>query len=165
VHSGAAPNQPTTAQFTNRVIRARIEQSGRAPKAARINHLDVRVGYHDRLDIQAMLRKATSQRLLAPDIDLSEPAYFLTREVVVSSPAPTVPRWRKQLYLFLSRNAAVGCAAESAGDRGGEFAQQVGQASGVGRGQPGQRFALHRQPGRDGLVDQLPARQGELCAQ
>ncbi len=74
--------------------------------APRVTHLDVRVGYRDRLDIQAMLRKATSRRLLAPDIDLSEPAYFLTREVAVNSPAPTMPRWRKQVYLFLSRNAA-----------------------------------------------------------
>lgn len=74
--------------------------------APRITHLDVRVGYRDHLDIPAMLRKASTRRLLAPDIDLSEPAYFLTRENVISSPAQTMSRWRKRLYLFLSRNAA-----------------------------------------------------------
>jgi KUP system potassium uptake protein len=40
------------------------------------------------------------------DLDISNPSYFLSRITIVPGDAPGMARWRKKLFLAISRNAA-----------------------------------------------------------
>ena len=70
-----------------------------------IAHLIGRYGFQDSTDVPALLRQA-ARRGLEGDVDLSNPSYFLSRISIVKTDAPTMPRWRKRLFLAISRNAA-----------------------------------------------------------
>jgi KUP system potassium uptake protein len=62
-------------------------------------------GFQDRTDVPALLRLA-AEAGLERDVDLSNPSYFLSRISIVASEKPVMPRWRKRLFLTISRNAA-----------------------------------------------------------
>jgi KUP system potassium uptake protein len=64
-----------------------------------------RYGFQDRTDIPALLRQA-AEAGLERDVDLSNPSYFLSRISIMASDKPVMPKWRKRLFLAISRNAA-----------------------------------------------------------
>jgi KUP system potassium uptake protein len=70
-----------------------------------ITHVVGHFGFQDPTDVPALLRQAARQGLEG-NVDLSRPSYFLSRISIVKTEAPTMPRWRKKLFLAISRNAA-----------------------------------------------------------
>jgi KUP system potassium uptake protein len=70
-----------------------------------ITHVVGHFGFQDRTDVPALLRQAADHGLEG-EVDLSNPSFFLSRISIVRTDAPTMPRWRKKLFLAISRNAA-----------------------------------------------------------
>jgi KUP system potassium uptake protein len=64
-----------------------------------------RFGFQDRTDVPALLRLA-AERGLERDVDLGNPSYFISRISIVPGEEPVMSRWRKRLFLAISRNAA-----------------------------------------------------------
>jgi KUP system potassium uptake protein len=65
-----------------------------------------RFGFQDRTDVPALLALA-AKRGLEQDVDLSRPSYYLSRiSIVPSHEREGMSRWRKRLFLAISRNAA-----------------------------------------------------------
>ena len=52
------------------------------------------------------LRFVAVLRLIDPAIDRGDVSYFLSRVDVVPGPEPTMPRWRKRLFVATSHIAA-----------------------------------------------------------
>jgi KUP system potassium uptake protein len=70
-----------------------------------ITHVVGHFGFQDPTDVPALLRQA-ARHGLEGDVDLTNPSYFLSRISIVRTDARTMPRWRKKLFLAISRNAA-----------------------------------------------------------
>jgi KUP system potassium uptake protein len=70
-----------------------------------ITHVVGHFGFQDPTNVPALLRQA-AEHGLEGDVDLTNPSYFLSRISIVKTDAPTMPRWRKRLFLAISRNAA-----------------------------------------------------------
>ncbi len=70
-----------------------------------ITHVVGHFGFQDSTDVPALLRQAAA-RGLEGDVDLTNPSYFLSRISIVKNDSATMPRWRKKLFLAISRNAA-----------------------------------------------------------
>jgi KUP system potassium uptake protein len=70
-----------------------------------ITHVVGRFGFQDPTDVPALLRQATGHGLEGK-VDLRNPSYFLSRISIVQTDAPSMSRWRKRLFLAISRNAA-----------------------------------------------------------
>jgi KUP system potassium uptake protein len=70
-----------------------------------ITHITARFGFQDDADVPATLRLADAAGLERP-VDLADSAYFLSRITVVATDAPGMARWRKRLFVAISRNAA-----------------------------------------------------------
>ncbi len=70
-----------------------------------ITHVVGRFGFQDPTDVPALLRQATGHGLEGK-VDLRNPSYFLSRISIVRTDAPSMSRWRKRLFLTISRNAA-----------------------------------------------------------
>jgi KUP system potassium uptake protein len=70
-----------------------------------ITHVVGRFGFQDPTDVPALLRQAAAQGLEGR-VDLRNPSYFLSRISIVKTDAPSMSRWRKRLFLAISRNAA-----------------------------------------------------------
>jgi KUP system potassium uptake protein len=64
-----------------------------------------RYGFQDRTDVPQLLRQA-AEAGLERDVDLGNPSYFLSRISILASDKPVMPKWRKRLFLAISRNAA-----------------------------------------------------------
>jgi KUP system potassium uptake protein len=64
-----------------------------------------RFGFQDETDVPAVVRMA-AKRDLECEIDLDKLSYFLSRITIVLSDEPGMARWRKRLFLAISRNAA-----------------------------------------------------------
>jgi KUP system potassium uptake protein len=64
--------------------------------------VEARLGFSESVDVPALLRAAEPLGLGFPT---SGATYFLGRDEVVLAPAGGMMRWRKRLFLFLSRNA------------------------------------------------------------
>jgi KUP system potassium uptake protein len=64
-----------------------------------------RFGFQDRTDVPQLLRQA-AEAGLESDVDLSNPSYFLSRISILAGESPAMPKWRKKLFLTISRNAA-----------------------------------------------------------
>ena len=69
-----------------------------------ISHLTARFGFQDDIDLPATLRRAEDAGLEG-SVDLGEPSWFLSKMELVPTRAPGMARWRKHLFLALSRNA------------------------------------------------------------
>jgi KUP system potassium uptake protein len=69
-----------------------------------ISVLQARLGFQDKTDVPAILRRACETQGLELDVDGA--SYFLSRITVAPNGAPGMARWRKQLFRTLSRNAA-----------------------------------------------------------
>ena len=68
-----------------------------------VSLVHARFGFSDRPDVPAALRLARQQGL---DIDVEHASYFLSRITIVATGAPGMTRWRKRLFVTLSRTAA-----------------------------------------------------------
>jgi KUP system potassium uptake protein len=70
-----------------------------------ITHVVGRFGFQDPTNVPALLRQAAGHGLEGA-VDLRNPSYFLSRISIVRTDAPSMSRWRKRLFLAISRNAA-----------------------------------------------------------
>jgi KUP system potassium uptake protein len=70
-----------------------------------ILHLTIHYGFQDFHDVPAALLQATSHGLEV-DIDLPNATYFISQITLVRGSMPGMPRWRKKLFLALSRVSA-----------------------------------------------------------
>jgi KUP system potassium uptake protein len=69
-----------------------------------ITHLTLRFGFQEEQDVPRALALARDQDLV--DVDTDDAYYFLSRISLDRSDDPTMPRWRKRLFLLLAHNAA-----------------------------------------------------------
>jgi KUP system potassium uptake protein len=69
-----------------------------------IVHLTVRYGFQDDQDVPAALREAAAQGLPV-QIDVATATYFVSEITIVLGEAPGLSRWRKRLFLLLSRTS------------------------------------------------------------
>jgi KUP system potassium uptake protein len=71
-----------------------------------ISHVTARVGFADEMDVPRLLRLASKEGL-EREIDLENPSYFLSQITIVpTGEADGLARWRKKLFVAISRNAA-----------------------------------------------------------
>jgi KUP system potassium uptake protein len=92
----------------------------------KVIHVTVRVGYRDSFDVPAALALARKRGLLERNLDLENASYFVSRIYIVASAEPTMRRWRKKMFLALSRNAASPIELFALpGDRTVEIGSQV----------------------------------------
>ncbi|MGI8579930.1 MAG: KUP/HAK/KT family potassium transporter, partial [Solirubrobacteraceae bacterium] len=70
-----------------------------------ISHITARFGFQDEPDVPGVLRLAVG-RDAELDIDPGECSYFLSRMTIVPTDAPGMRKWRKRLFVTLSRNSA-----------------------------------------------------------
>jgi KUP system potassium uptake protein len=70
-----------------------------------ILHLTIRYGFQDDQDVPAALRLAASEDLEV-EIDVDRAIYFVSQITLVQGPDRSMPRWRKKLFLALSRTSA-----------------------------------------------------------
>jgi len=71
-----------------------------------ITHLTARFGFQDEPDVPAALRLAVAQDGLECAVDPDDCSYFLSRIAIVPTAAPGMRRWRKRLFVAISKNAA-----------------------------------------------------------
>jgi KUP system potassium uptake protein len=69
-----------------------------------ITHMTVRIGFMDKIDVPATLRRAAKD--VEGELDLARASYFLSRITIVPTAAPGMARWRKKLFVVIARNAA-----------------------------------------------------------
>jgi KUP system potassium uptake protein len=72
----------------------------------KIAHLTARFGYHDSLSIPEALAQARKQGLLERSLDLEHASYFVSRIAIIPTDTPSLPRWRKNLFVAMARNAS-----------------------------------------------------------
>jgi KUP system potassium uptake protein len=65
-----------------------------------------RFGFQDQIDVPRALREAAALGGEAADIDPDNASYFLSRIAIEPTNAPGMARWRKRLFVAMSRNAA-----------------------------------------------------------
>jgi KUP system potassium uptake protein len=70
-----------------------------------ISHVSARFGFQDDLDVPAALRLA-EEKGLESHIDCDNPSYFLSKITIVPSERKGMRRWRKRLFVAISRNSA-----------------------------------------------------------
>jgi KUP system potassium uptake protein len=68
-------------------------------------HLTIRYGFQDTHDVPAALRQAVAHGLEV-DVDVDNATYFVSHITLVRGDDPAMPRWRKTLFLALSRTSA-----------------------------------------------------------
>jgi KUP system potassium uptake protein len=69
-----------------------------------IVHLTVRYGFQDKQNVPAALRQAAAEGLEV-DIDVGSATYFVSQITVVRGDGPGMSRWRKKLFVALSRTS------------------------------------------------------------
>lgn len=72
----------------------------------KMTHLTVRVGYQDSLNVPHQLALARKHGFLERNLDLENASYFLSRITIAPGDDNSMPRWRKDLFLAMARNAA-----------------------------------------------------------
>jgi KUP system potassium uptake protein len=68
-------------------------------------HITARFGYQDPTDIPGALRQAIEEGVECP-VDVDHCTYFLSNITIVPTDKPGLARWRKRLFIAISRNAA-----------------------------------------------------------
>ena len=71
----------------------------------KVFHLTTRVGYQDKLNVPEALALARKQGLVERNLDLEHASYFVSRITITPSDASGMPRWRKNLFIAMARNA------------------------------------------------------------
>jgi KUP system potassium uptake protein len=70
-----------------------------------ITHITGRFGFQDPLDVPALMRQVAEQGVEGnPRLD--DPSYFVSKIQIVPTDRPGMAKWRKKLFLAISRNAA-----------------------------------------------------------
>ena len=69
-----------------------------------ILHMTFRYGFQDQHNVPDALRQATTQGL-ETEIDVENATYFLSQITIVRGNAPGMRRWRKKLFLAMSRTS------------------------------------------------------------
>jgi KUP system potassium uptake protein len=69
-----------------------------------IAHVTLHFGFQDDQDVPAALRLAAEQGLEV-DLDLDNATYFVSQMTIVRGTDPSMSRWRKKLFLLLSRTS------------------------------------------------------------
>jgi KUP system potassium uptake protein len=70
-----------------------------------ILHLTIRYGFQDDQDVPAALRHAVAQGLEV-ELDIDHATYFISKITIVRGDDPGMAKWRKALFLALSRTSA-----------------------------------------------------------
>jgi KUP system potassium uptake protein len=70
-----------------------------------ISHVTARFGFQDEQDVPATLRLA-EEAGLESHIDCDNPSYFLSKITIVPTDKPGLAKWRKRLFVAISRNSA-----------------------------------------------------------
>jgi KUP system potassium uptake protein len=70
-----------------------------------IAHLTAHYGFQDRFDVPSLLALA-GETGLESEVDVEDAVYFLSHVTIVPTGASRMRRWRKHLFIALSRNAA-----------------------------------------------------------
>jgi KUP system potassium uptake protein len=70
-----------------------------------ILHLTIHYGFQDDHDVPAALLQASSQKLEV-EIDVANATYFISQITLVRGDDPGMARWRKRIFLALSRVSA-----------------------------------------------------------
>jgi KUP system potassium uptake protein len=84
------------------VQRATVDDLGYADDG--IVHVTARYGFMDDIDVPRMLRRTAKK--LEGDVDLVDVSYFISRMTIVPTRAPGMARWRKRLFVAMSRNTS-----------------------------------------------------------
>jgi KUP system potassium uptake protein len=69
-----------------------------------IVHLTAHHGFQDDVNIPRTLRRATKH--MEGDIDVAHASFFISRMTIVLTNAPGMARWRKKLFVAMSRNTS-----------------------------------------------------------
>ncbi|WP_027005066.1 potassium transporter Kup [Conexibacter woesei] len=69
-----------------------------------IVHLTAHHGFQDDVDIPRTLRRASKQ--MEGSIDVNGASFFISRMTIVMTGAPGMARWRKKLFMAMSRNTS-----------------------------------------------------------
>jgi KUP system potassium uptake protein len=69
-----------------------------------IVHLTAHHGFQDDVDIPRTLRRASKR--LEGDIAVADATYFISRMTIVMTKAPGMSRWRKKLFMAMTRNTS-----------------------------------------------------------
>ena len=72
----------------------------------KVQHVTIRAGYRDTLDVPTALALARKRGLLARNLDLEHASYFVSRMTITPTSNPGMSRWRKLLFVMLARNSA-----------------------------------------------------------
>lgn len=70
-----------------------------------ITHITGRFGFQDPMNVPELLRLA-AERGIEGKPELEHPSYFVSRISIIPTKRPGMARWRKKLFLAISRNAA-----------------------------------------------------------
>jgi KUP system potassium uptake protein len=70
-----------------------------------ITHVTGRFGFQDPLNVPALMRQAAAHGVEGHP-DIHNPSYFVSKIQIVPTNRPGMARWRKKLFLAISRNAA-----------------------------------------------------------
>jgi KUP system potassium uptake protein len=70
-----------------------------------ITHITGRFGFQDPLDVPALMRQVAAHGIEG-NPRLEDPSYFISRIQIVPSDRPGMAKWRKKLFLAISRNTA-----------------------------------------------------------
>jgi KUP system potassium uptake protein len=71
-----------------------------------ISHVTARLGFQDDMNVPRLLRLAEKEGLES-EIDLENPSYFLSQITIIpTDEADGLARWRKKLFVAISRNSA-----------------------------------------------------------
>ena len=81
-----------------------VQQLGRG--LFKVFHVTLRVGYHDKLDVPALLGECRKQGLLERSLDLEHASYFVSRITITPTKDSVWRSWLKELFIVMARNAA-----------------------------------------------------------
>jgi KUP system potassium uptake protein len=70
-----------------------------------ISHVSVRLGFQDDPNVPSLLHLAAAAGLEG-EVDLENPSYYLSQVTIVPTEKRGLARWRKRLFVAISRNAA-----------------------------------------------------------
>jgi KUP system potassium uptake protein len=72
----------------------------------KVFHVQIRIGYQDKLNVPEALRRCRMRGMLERNLDLEHASYFVSRITITPTDAPEMQRWRKKLFIAMARNAS-----------------------------------------------------------
>lgn len=95
--------ETTRAPYVPESERLVVDELGYADDG--ITHITARYGFQDSPDVPHLLALAAATGLEC-EVDVEHAVYFLSQVTVTPTDAPGMARWRKRLFVAMSRNAA-----------------------------------------------------------